>query len=185
MPVGSFRHPVRGEIVKPPYRLVMAISSIVLILDQVTKAWVHGQMALHQSVEIVPHFFNLTYLRNTGAAFGFLAGGPTALRVGFFILISAVAIGCIVYLLKNLRSDQTPWSAALASILGGAVGNLIDRLRMGEVIDFLDFHWYSWHWPAFNVADSAITVGVILLAYQLICKGSLEPSHPTPRQGKS
>ncbi len=185
MPVGSFRHPVWGEIVKPPFRLVITISSLVLILDQATKAWVHGQMALYQSVEVVPHFFNLTYLRNTGAAFGFLAGSPTALRIGFFIAISTVAIGCIVYLLKNFRSGQPPASAALASILGGAVGNLIDRLRMGEVIDFLDFHWYAWHWPAFNVADSAITVGVILLAYQLICKGSLESPHPAPRRGKS
>jgi len=171
--------------VKPPYRLVIMISSIVLILDQVTKAWVHGQMALHQSIEIVPNFFNLTYLRNTGAAFGFLAGSPTALRIGFFILVSAVAIGCILYLLKNLRSGQTLWFAALASILGGAVGNLIDRIRMGEVIDFLDFHWDNWHWPAFNVADSAITVGVILLAYQMICKGSLEDPHPTVHRRKS
>ena len=156
---------------KPPHRLVITISGVVLILDQVTKAWVHSKMALHQSVEVIPNFFNLTYLRNTGAAFGFLAGSPTALRIGFFILISAVAIGCIFFLLKNLRSGQTAWFAALASILGGAVGNLIDRVRLGEVIDFLDFHWYTWHWPAFNVADSAITVGVILLAYQMMRKG--------------
>ncbi len=169
---------------KPPY-LVIAISSLILILDQVTKAWVHGRMALHQSIEIIPNFFRLTYLRNTGAAFGFLAGTPTALRIGFFILVSAVAIGCILYLMKNLRSSQTPWFAALALVLGGAVGNLIDRLRMGEVIDFLDFHWYAWHWPAFNVADSAITVGVILLACQMIGKGSPDNPHSPVHHRKS
>lgn len=170
---------------KPEYRLVIIISSIVLVLDQATKALVHGQMALYQSIEIIPNFFHLTYLRNTGAAFGFLAGSRSALRIVFFILVSAVAIGCIFYLLKNLRSGQTLWVASLSSILGGAVGNLIDRIRMGEVIDFLDFHWYTWHWPAFNVADSAITIGVMLLAYQMIRKGSLENPQSTVHNSKS
>ena len=156
---------------KSKYRLMIMITGLVLILDQATKALVHDRMALYQSIEIVPNFFHLTYLRNTGAAFGFLAGSRSALRIAFFILVSAAAIGCIFYLLKNLRPGQTAWAASLSSILWGALGNLIDRVRLGEVIDFLDFHWYEWHWPAFNVADSAITIGVILLAYQMIRKG--------------
>jgi signal peptidase II len=155
------------------YRLTVIIGSIVLFLDQVTKALVHGQMTLYQSIEIVPNFFHLTYLRNTGAAFGFLAGSRSPLRIIFFILISAMAIGCIFYLLKNLRLGQNTFAASLSLILGGAIGNLIDRLRMGEVIDFLDFHWYAHHWPAFNVADSAITIGVLLLFWQMIRKKSL------------
>lgn len=169
---------------KPKYRPVVIISSIVLVLDQATKALVHGQMALYQSIEIIPNFFHLTYLRNTGAAFGLMAGNRSALRIVFFFLVSAVAIGCIFYLLKNLRSGQTPWVVSLSSILGGAVGNLIDRLRLGEVIDFLDFHWYTWHWPAFNVADSAITIGVMFLAYQMIRKGSIanrQSTIPNPK----
>jgi len=159
--------------VNPKYRLAISSSSLLLILDQVTKTLVHGKMALYQSIEIVPHFFHLTYLRNTGAAFGFLAGSRSTLRMTFFILVSAVAIGCIFYLLKNLRSGQNTLVVSLSLILGGAMGNLIDRLRMGEVIDFLDFHWYSFHWPAFNLADSGITIGVILLFIQMIRKKSL------------
>jgi len=158
---------------KQKYRLTVIIGSIVLFLDQVTKALVHGQMTLYQSIEIVPNFFHLTYLRNTGAAFGFLAGSRSPLRITFFILISAIAIGCIFYLLKNLRPGQNTFAVSLSLILGGAIGNLIDRLRMGEVIDFLDFHWYAHHWPAFNVADSAITIGVLLLFWQMIRKKTL------------
>ncbi len=158
----------------PKYRMVLTISSLVAILDQITKALVHGGLALYQSIEIVPDFVHLTYLRNTGAAFGFLAGGRSSLRMAFFIIVSAVAIGCIFYILKNLRPDQKTFTASLSLVLGGAIGNLIDRIRMGEVIDFIDLHWYEVHWPAFNVADSAITVGVILLFMQMIRKGSLE-----------
>jgi signal peptidase II len=169
----------------PKYRLTVIIGSIVLILDQVTKVLVHGQMALYQSIEIVPNFFHLTYLRNTGAAFGFLAGSRSPLRMAFFLLVSAVAIGCIFYLLKNLRPGQNTFAASLSLILGGAIGNLIDRLRMGEVVDFLDFHWYTLHWPAFNVADSAITIGVILLFIQMIRKGSLANPKSEIRNPKS
>jgi signal peptidase II len=158
----------------PKYRMVLTISSLVAILDQITKALVHGGLVLYQSIEIVTNFVHLTYLRNTGAAFGFLAGGRSSLRMAFFIIVSAVAIGCILYLLKNLRPDQKTFTASLSLVLGGAIGNLIDRIRMGEVIDFIDLHWYGVHWPAFNVADSAITVGVILLFMQMIRKGSLE-----------
>jgi signal peptidase II len=145
----------------------------ILVLDQATKALVDKTMAMHQSIDLIPNFASLTYLRNTGAAFGFLAGARSSLRIVFFAMISSVAIGCIVYLIRGLRPQQRALLASLSLILGGAVGNLIDRLRLGEVIDFIDLHWYDIHWPAFNVADSAISIGVALLFIQMISKGSL------------
>ena len=155
------------------YRLALIVGSTVVVLDQITKALVGNLMHPYQSIEIVPYFANLTYLKNTGAAFGILAGTRSPLRMAFFVLISSVAIGCVLYLLRNLRPGRTSLVASLSLILGGAVGNLIDRLRMGEVIDFIDLHWHHLHWPAFNVADSSITIGVILLFIQMIRKQSV------------
>jgi len=155
------------------YTLAGLISGAVLVLDQITKVLVDNTMTLHQSIAIIPNFASLTYLRNTGAAFGFLAGARSALRIAFFALISSVAIGCIVYLIRGLRPQHKWLAASLSLILGGAVGNLIDRLRLGEVIDFIDLHWYHIHWPAFNVADSAISIGVVMLFIQMLRKGSL------------
>jgi signal peptidase II len=156
--------------VNPKYRLALIVGSTVLILDQITKVLVQRLMQPYQSIEIVPQFAHLIYLKNTGAAFGFLAGTRSPLRVVFFVLVSSVAIGCVLYLLKNLRPGRQPLVLSLSLILGGAFGNLIDRLRLGEVIDFIDIHWHHVHWPAFNVADSAITIGVILLFIQMIRK---------------
>jgi signal peptidase II len=155
------------------YALTGLISGSVLVLDQITKLLVDKSMTIHQSVEIIPNFAHFTYLRNTGAAFGFLAGSHSTLRIVFFGLISVVAIGCIVYLLRSIRPQQKTLLVSLSLILGGAVGNLIDRLRLGEVIDFIDLHWYHAHWPAFNVADSAISIGVVVLFVQMLRKGSL------------
>ena len=157
----------------PKYTLMTLLSGGVLVLDQATKVLVDKTMALHQSIEIIPNFADLTYLRNTGAAFGFLAGARSSLRIVFFALISSVAIGCIVYLIRGLRPQRKGLLVSLSLILGGAIGNLIDRLRLGEVIDFIDLHWYDIHWPAFNVADSAISIGVVLLFIQMLRKGSL------------
>ncbi len=157
----------------PKYTLMTLLSGGVLVLDQATKVLVDKTMVLHQSIEIIPNFADLTYLRNTGAAFGFLAGARSSLRIVFFALISSVAIGCIVYLIRGLRPQRKGLLVSLSLILGGAIGNLIDRLRLGEVIDFIDLHWYDIHWPAFNVADSAISIGVVLLFIQMLRKGSL------------
>jgi signal peptidase II len=154
-------------------RLTLTITGAVLALDQLTKIWVDQAIPLYESIDLVPSFVNLTYVRNTGAAFSFLAGTRSVLRLGFFVLISLVAIGCIFYLLRNLRPEQRTFTASLALILGGAVGNLIDRARLGEVIDFIDLHWYDLHWPVFNVADSAITGGVLLIFLEMARKRSL------------
>jgi signal peptidase II len=151
---------------KPKYLILLAVSAVVLILDQATKLYIDRTMDLHTSVTVVENFFNITYLRNKGAAFSFLAN--FSYRLPFFILISLVAVVVILVVFHRLRDDQRFAAVALALICAGAIGNLIDRVRLGEVIDFLDAHWYEHHWPAFNVADSAICVGVALLAIDMI-----------------
>ena len=123
-------------------------------------------MDLHSSITVVESFFNITYIRNKGAAFGFLA--ETSFRLPFFILISIIAVVVIIGIVRKLRPEQKLTAVSLSLIFAGALGNLIDRIRLGEVIDFLDAHWYDHHWPSFNVADSAICVGVFLLALDML-----------------
>lgn len=137
------------------------LSAAVIVLDQSTKLMIDASMELYETIELIP-FFQLTYLRNQGAAFSFLsqAGGW---QRWFFIILSIAASTGISIWLKRLRSDQRWEAVAWALILGGALGNLIDRIAYGYVIDFLDVFYRDWHWPAFNMADSAITVGVIML----------------------
>jgi signal peptidase II len=118
-------------------------------------------MELHQSLPVIPGFFNLTYVRNSGAAFGLFADLPSAVRAPIFAALSLGALVLLLFLLRGLRPEQWGMRVALAGVLGGAVGNLIDRIRDGEVVDFLDVYWRSYHWPAFNVADSFITLGVV------------------------
>ncbi|MEZ4598245.1 MAG: signal peptidase II [Syntrophotaleaceae bacterium] len=146
------------------FRLLGAVAAFVVLLDQITKIHIDRTFALYESLPVVPNFFAITYLRNKGAAFGILA--DSSVRVPFFIIVSLLAIAAIFWYFRQLQPGQTGQQVGLSLILGGAVGNLIDRIRLGEVIDFLDVHWYQYHWPAFNVADSAICVGVGLL---LLC----------------
>jgi signal peptidase II len=151
---------------KAKYLILCTVSLVVLGLDQATKLYIDRTMDLHTSISVVPNFFNITYIRNKGAAFGFLA--DSSFRLPFFFLISFVAVVVIIGIFRKLRPGQTMTAVSLAMIFAGALGNLIDRLRLGEVIDFLDAHWYQHHWPAFNVADSAICVGVFLLAIDML-----------------
>lgn len=137
------------------------LSALVLVLDQLTKRVVDTSMQLHQTIELVP-FFQLTYMRNEGAAFSFLSGAGGWQR-WFFIGLAVIASVFICFWLKRLANTQRREAIAWALVLGGALGNLIDRILYGYVIDFLDVYYGDWHWPAFNVADSAITLGVILL----------------------
>ena len=123
-------------------------------------------MQLFDSIPIIEHFFHLTYVRNRGAAFSFLSNASW--RLPFFIAISIIAAIVILVAFQKMRDDQKLAHISLAMIFSGAVGNLIDRVRLGEVIDFLDVHWYRHHWPAFNVADSLICVGVFLLAIDML-----------------
>jgi signal peptidase II len=147
------------------YRLLLIVSAVILVLDQATKFYIDHRFALYESVTVIENFFNITYVRNKGAAFGILA--DSAFRIPFFITVATVAALGILWYLRHLREDQRLLHFALSLVFAGAVGNLIDRIRLGEVIDFLDVHWYQYHWPAFNVADSAISVGVALLLLDL------------------
>ncbi|MBU1059607.1 MAG: lipoprotein signal peptidase [Proteobacteria bacterium] len=133
---------------------------LIVVLDQLTKIWVINSFQLYETREILPGLFNLTYLTNKGAAFGFLAGVTAPWRHYFFLGLVSVALVLLAVFSYRLRDDHPLYGPALALIAGGAIGNVIDRLRLGSVVDFLDFYVAGHHWPAFNVADSAITVGV-------------------------
>lgn len=145
------------------YALLALIGVIVIVIDQITKVWIMQSMRLHESIPIVPNLFSLTYIRNPGAAFGLLAGSSNAFRTVFFGVTSLFALALLGTILVRLPEKDWVGQLSIAGILGGAIGNLIDRLRFGEVIDFLDVYIESYHWPAFNVADSAISVGVVCL----------------------
>jgi signal peptidase II len=143
--------------------LLASLTGVVIVTDQVTKLYIMQTMRLHESIPIIPDFFSLTYIRNPGAAFGLLAGSSQTFRMVFFGLTSVFALGLLGTILLRMPERERMGRLSVAAILGGAIGNLIDRMRYGEVIDFLDVYVGNYHWPAFNVADSAITVGVTFL----------------------
>ncbi|MEE8224911.1 MAG: signal peptidase II [candidate division NC10 bacterium] len=145
-----------------------AIALTITILDQLSKFYVEQTLRLGQIIPVIPSFFNLTLVLNPGAAFGFLSGAPAAIRDPFFTTISILAICFILYYRSRHRQMHLLPSVSLACILGGALGNLVDRLRLGMVVDFLDVYYGAYHWPAFNLADSAITVGVALMVLEML-----------------
>ena len=151
---------------KNKYTWFSAVIAAVLFLDQLTKHLVVRRFRLHESVPVIPGLFDLTYVRNPGAAFGFLAGAHGMWRSIFFVTVSIIALAVIVALVRQTR-DRLPLMA-FALIAGGAVGNLIDRLRFGDVVDFIDWYYRTFHWPTFNIADSAISIGVGLLAIDML-----------------
>jgi len=155
-----------GKIEMGRWPLFAVISIAGLVIDQFTKLYIAGSMYLYQSVPVIDGFFNIFYIRNKGAAFSFLS--QASWRLPFFIAISSIAALVIIVAFSKLRDDQKMAQVSLAMIFSGAVGNLIDRIRLGEVIDFLDVYWQNHHWPAFNVADSCICVGVALLALDML-----------------
>ncbi len=150
------------------WRRLAGIAGAIVILDQLSKAVVRFSLPLYQEVPVFPGFFSLTHIENPGGAFGFLAGHPSILQRLFFLIGTLVAIGLLIYLYKKIPASYSILKAGLALIMGGALGNLIDRLRFGKVTDFFDFFIGRMHWPAFNIADSAVTVGSIIFIYYLI-----------------
>lgn len=148
------------------------LTGLAVVLDQASKLAIDASMQLYQSIELIP-YFNLTYVRNTGAAFSFLSEAGGWQRWFFAILAFIISIVLVVWLAK-LKKHEILMAASLSLILGGAIGNLIDRVLYGYVIDFLDVYYQSWHWPAFNVADSAITLGVILMLLESVGVGKTE-----------
>lgn len=148
--------------------LCVLIALLVIIGDQVTKAMVERSMPEGGLVPVLPGFFNLTHTTNTGVAFGIFSGSPAPWKTALLIVVSAVLIVAVASFVW--RSRQLHWEASvgLALVLGGALSNLADRIRAGQVVDFLDIYWRGYHWPAFNLADSAIVVGAVFLAIQII-----------------
>lgn len=168
---------------KKKYLYLMVVAGLLVALDQLTKLAVHTQFRLGESLTVIPNFFNLTYVRNFGAAFGFLADSHPSFREMFFLSMPPLAMILILLILRTVKDEDTRQILALSSIFGGAIGNYIDRLRFRYVIDFLDFHVGNrYSWPAFNVADSAIVCGVLFLLYQIFMESrqSPEPSNVTP-----
>lgn len=137
------------------------LSVVVIVLDQFTKALATDHLLMHDPVPVLP-LFNLTLMHNTGAAFSFLsqAGGW---QRWFFVAIAIIVSGALTAWLRQLQRHQAWLAMALALVLGGALGNVWDRIMLGYVVDFIDLYYGDWHWPAFNIADSAITIGAVML----------------------
>ena len=157
------------------YLILIVAFCVVFFFDQITKAYVDRTLYKFQSIEIVKNFFHITHVRNTGAAFGLLAGPAHPLRTILFVVISGTAIGVILLIYRRIGDDDTLHALAFSLLLGGAAGNLMDRIWMGQVIDFLDFHWYDHHWPAFNFADSAICGGIGLILLNMVMGARRSP----------
>jgi signal peptidase II len=148
-------------------RLLM-ISGVVIATDQISKWVIIRSLPMFDAIPVIPGFFNITHIHNPGGAFGFMAAQGPTVRSLLFLVISSLAVTLLAFFYAKTPPSHTWLSVALLLIFGGAVGNMIDRFRFGEVVDFLDFFLGNHHWPAFNVADSAITIGTMILAYHLL-----------------
>ncbi|GFK94234.1 Lipoprotein signal peptidase [Fundidesulfovibrio magnetotacticus] len=156
---------------KPQYVLAGSLAAVVTLLDQLTKFQVQKALPLFATREVLPGFFNLVHILNKGAAFGFLNDPDTSWQTYFFIAVVALAVVIVLNLLSKADNEPRLFVVSLGLILGGALGNLADRVRLGEVVDFLDFHLGGYHWPAFNVADIAITLGSLALIFSCYLRG--------------
>ena len=153
---------------KNKYLWVILTSATVLILDQLTKYLIETNVRLYSTITVIPGFFNITQVRNRGAAFGILSSTHGNWRSFFFMSVTIVAIAVIARLIW--KTQERLLLIAFALIAGGAIGNLIDRIRYGEVVDFIQWYVKSYYWPSFNIADSAISVGVGLLIIEMLMK---------------
>lgn len=151
---------------KRRYGLLILTCALIIPLDQWTKYLVLQRFELHQSMTLIEHYLNLVYVQNAGAAFGIFA--DSAMRVPLLSGIAVLAVGVILWILPRLGAEQRWQKLGLVLVVPGALGNLIDRVRFGYVVDFIDVHWYQYHWPAFNVADSAITIGVAFMLVDIL-----------------
>lgn len=156
------------------YAFVFGVAATILVLDQLTKVYIRETLPLYESIVVIESFFQITHLQNPGAAFGLLADAHASLRIPFFLIVGVFAMTALTYFVRRVDDDRLLLLTSLGAILGGALGNLIDRLWFGAVTDFLDFHLDGYHWPAFNVADSGITIGmVVLILYSLFAPEGL------------
>lgn len=157
-------------MLKNKYTRLALFAGIIILLDQLSKALIVYYMPFSRTIPVINGFFNITHIHNPGGAFGLMANlSPTARSI-IFLFISSLAVGLIFYFYKKTPANYRWLAAGFALIFGGAIGNLIDRIRFGFVIDFFDFYVGHLHWPAFNVADSAISVGIGIFVFHLLFK---------------
>jgi len=156
----------------PTFLRWLSLTLLVIVLDQVTKLWADNALQLYRPVEVVP-FFNLMLAYNPGAAFSFLSDAGGWQRWFFTVLSSVVSVVLVVWLYR-LKEQERWMAASLSLILAGAVGNLIDRIAYGHVIDFIDVYYQNHHWPAFNIADSAICIGAVIMIVLTLREGRSE-----------
>lgn len=163
------------------YSILLGVAGITIILDQISKWWVMQNIPTHHSVPVIQGFFDLVNIRNRGAAFGFL--NRSDIEWQFWLFLGATCIATIAILILARSLKRPLFLTALGLILGGALGNLIDRIRFRAVVDFLDFYVSTWHWPAFNVADIAICIGAFVTCFIMyISESALKKS--THKKGK-
>jgi signal peptidase II len=163
----------------PKLRVGLVAFATCLAMDQITKHLIVTNLTYSDKIEIVEGFFYLTHVRNPGAAFGLFATAPAPWRLAFFIGVSLLAIGIVISFFRRIAPGDRLSALALGFISGGAVGNLIDRIRLHEVIDFLHFRlWQGYSWPDFNLADSFIVVGVALLVLELLASEGESRAQP-------
>ncbi len=161
-------------MIKRKYLILLAVQGLIIALDQLTKFLIVQSFHLGESTSIIPSFFNLTLVKNSGAAFGFLSDLSNPLREPFFLVVPGLTLAAIFYIFTKMSDRQIFSIYGLSLIMGGAIGNIVDRIRIGTVIDFLDFHWQNkYHFPAFNVADSAITIGAAFLIISMVLEKDL------------
>jgi signal peptidase II len=159
-------------------RFELIVAVVVVILDQITKAMIRPAFALHQSREVIPGFLDLTRVHNTGAAFGMLNSVDFPFKTVVLSIVAAIALGGVAWYAATVPLTDRLARLGIAGVLGGAIGNLLDRARSGYVLDFVDAYWGDWHFWAFNVADAAITVGVIFMILDILGVGKRRASNP-------
>ncbi len=152
-------------------RLELSVALVVVILDQVTKALVRPALALHESAVVIPDFLDFTRVHNTGAAFGMLNTVDFPFKAVVLSLVALVALGGVAWYAATVPLGDRLARVGIAGVLGGAIGNLIDRATAGYVLDFVDAYWNGWHFWAFNVADAAISVGVVFMIFDIVGVG--------------
>jgi signal peptidase II len=170
---------------KPKYWIISILPLFIIALDQWTKSIITDRFRLGETLQVFGSIFNITYVRNPGAAFGLLAQAHPSFRIPFFLAIPIIALTVIILVFRKLPDKSIAIASALSLVVGGAVGNLIDRLHYSYVVDFLDFHWADAHFPAFNVADSAICVGVGILVLDILRQPEPQPKKKKPNNASS
>lgn len=160
--------PVTARVKTVSHLVSVLIALVVLAGDQVTKGLVEKSIPEHEQIPVLPHFFNLTHTKNAGAAFGLFSDSPAPWKTALLIIVSGALLLTVAGIVWKSRQLHWETSWGLALILGGALSNLFDRIRAGRVVDFLDVYFRNYHWPTFNLADSAIVVGAGFLIFHVI-----------------